>query len=108
MLILEHNLAGLERDRGAYAAAEALSRDAVERASRTLPAGRPETGLFLTGLGRTEQAQKHYEEAAATFMRARAILLAAYGPTHARVTKLAEMQAALYKEWGRPLPADLR
>ncbi len=108
VLILEHNLAGLERDRGAYAAAEALSRDAVERASRTLPAGRPETGLFLTGLGRTEQAQKHYEEAAATFMRARAILLAAYGPTHARVTKLAEMQAALYKEWGRPLPADLR
>jgi non-specific serine/threonine protein kinase len=108
VLILEHNLAGLERDRGAYAQAQALSRDAVDRAARTLPAGRPETGLFLTGLGRTEQAQKHYEDAAATFMRARAILVAAYGPAHARVAKLAEMQAALYKEWGRPLPVELQ
>jgi non-specific serine/threonine protein kinase len=108
VLILEHNLAGLERDRGDYAEADALSRDAVERASRTLPAGRPETGLFLTGLGRIEQAQKHYEAAAATFAKARAILVAAYGPTHARVAKLTEMQAALYKEWGRPLPAELR
>lgn len=108
VLILEHNLAGLERDRGEYAEAEALSRDAVERASRTLPAARPETGLFLTGLGRTEQARKHYEAAAATFARARTILVAAYGPTHARVAKLAEMQAALYKEWGRPLPAELQ
>ena len=87
---------------------EALSRDAVERATRTLPASRPETGLFLTGLGRTEQAHKHYEDAAATFMRARAILVAAYGPTHARVAKLTEMQTALYKEWGRPLPPELQ
>jgi non-specific serine/threonine protein kinase len=108
VLILEHNLAGLERDRGDYAGAEALSRDAVERASRTLPAGRPETGLFLTGLGRTEQKRKHYEDAAATFMKARTILVGAYGPTHARVAKLAEMQTALYKEWGRPVPAELQ
>jgi non-specific serine/threonine protein kinase len=108
VLILEHNLAGLERERGDYPDAEALSRDVIERASRTLPAGRPETGLFLTGLGRTQQKVKHYEEAAATFMKARAILVGAYGPTHARVTKLTEMQAALYQEWGRPLPPELR
>ncbi len=108
VLILEHNLAGLERDRGDFAKSEALSRDVVERASRTLPAGRPETGLFLTGLGRTQQKQKHYEDAAATFTKARTILVGAYGPTHARVTKLTEMQTALYKEWGRPLPAELQ
>ncbi|HEX5124099.1 MAG TPA: tetratricopeptide repeat protein [Rhodanobacteraceae bacterium] len=108
VLILEHNLAGLERDRGDFAKSETLSRDVVERASRTLPAGRPETGLFLTGLGRTQQKQKHYEDAAATFTKARTILVGAYGPTHARVTKLTEMQTALYKEWGRPLPAELQ
>ena len=108
VLILEHNLAGLERDRGDYAQSEALSRDVVERASRTLPTGRPETGLFLTGLGRTQQKQKHYEDAAATFTKARTILVGAYGPTHARVAKLTEMQTALYKEWGRPVPVELQ
>jgi len=41
-------------------------------------------------------------------LKARTILVAAYGPTHARVAKLTDMQTALYKEWGRPLPAELQ
>jgi len=40
--------------------------------------------------------------------KARTILVKAYGPTPARVAKLTEMQTALYKEWGRPPPAELR
>ena len=107
VLILEHNLAGLERDRGDFAQAEALSREVVERAARTLPPERPENGLFLTGLGRALVKEKRYEEAADTFAKARTILIAAYGPTHARVARLTEMQTALYQEWGRPMPADL-
>jgi tetratricopeptide (TPR) repeat protein len=107
VLILEHNLAGLERDRGDFAQAESLSRDVIERTARTLPSERPENGLFLTGLGRTLQKEKRYEDAADVFARARVNLVAAYGPTHARVSRLTEMQTALYKEWGRPLPADL-
>jgi tetratricopeptide (TPR) repeat protein len=107
VLILEHNLAGLERDRGDYASAETLHHAAVDGAARTLPAERPENGLFLTGLGRTLQKEKHYADAADAYARARANLIAAYGPTHERVTRLTEMQTALYKEWGRPPPADL-
>jgi non-specific serine/threonine protein kinase len=107
VLILEHNLAGLERDRGDFAQAESLSRDVIERTARTLPSERPENGLFLTGLGRTLQRQKRYEDAADVFARARVNLIAAYGPTHARVSRLTEMQTALYKEWGKPLPPDL-
>jgi non-specific serine/threonine protein kinase len=106
VLILMHNLAGLERDRGRLAEAETLQRDVIERATRTLPAGRAEIGLFLTGYGKTLQAQKRYPQAAEVYARARGILAAAYGPTHARVARLGELQAALYREWGRPLPAD--
>ncbi|HSS07994.1 MAG TPA: tetratricopeptide repeat-containing protein kinase family protein, partial [Rhodanobacteraceae bacterium] len=107
VLILEHNLAGLERDRGDYAAAEKLHHEAIDGAARSLPPERPENGLFLTGLGRTLQQEKRYAEAADTFAKARTNLIAAYGPTHARVTRLTAMQLALYKEWGRPPPADL-
>ena len=106
VLILEHNLAGLERDRGNLAAAEALHREAVDGAARSLPAERPENGLFLTGLGRTLQKEKRYADAADAYAKARVNLVAAYGPTHERVVRLTEMQTALYKEWGRPLPSD--
>lgn len=106
VLILKHNLAGLERERGRYDEAEALHRDVVRRATASLAAERPERGLFLSGLARTLQAQKRYPESAATFADARTILVAAYGATHARVVKLDEMRAALYREWGRPLPAQ--
>jgi hypothetical protein len=61
--------------------------------------------LFLAGYARTLQAQKHFAEADDTFVRARAILVAAYGAEHARVVKLDQMRKALYQEWGRPLPA---
>jgi len=108
VLILMHNLAGLERDRTRYAEAESLSREVVERAARTLPGERPENGLFLAGLAQTLQKEKRYADAANAFARARANLVAAYGPAHARVTRIAEMQSALYTQWGRPLPADLR
>ena len=105
VLILMHNLAGLERDRKQFDAAIALHREVVERATRALAPGRPELGLFLAGYARTLQAQKHFAEADDAFVRARAILVAAYGAEHARVVKLDQMRKALYQEWGRPLPA---
>ncbi|MGA9342026.1 MAG: tetratricopeptide repeat protein [Rhodanobacteraceae bacterium] len=108
VLILLHNLAGLERRRMDYAEAESMDREAVEGAARTLPATRPENGLFMAGLAQTLQKQRRYAEAAQTFAGARANLVAAYGPTHARVKRLAEMQIALYREWGKPMPAELR
>lgn len=104
VLILMHNLAGLERDRKRYDDAVVLHREVVERATRTLAPERPERGLFLFGYARTLQAQKRYAEAADAVEQARAVLVAAYGPTHARVVKLDEMRTALYREWGRPLP----
>jgi DNA-binding winged helix-turn-helix (wHTH) protein/tetratricopeptide (TPR) repeat protein len=106
VLILMHNLAGLEDERGRFVEAEALHREVVERATRTLASTRPEQGLFLVGLAQTLQKQKRYAESADTFAAARKNLLAAYGPTHARVIKLAQMEAKLYEEWGRPLPAS--
>jgi hypothetical protein len=105
VLILMHNLAGLERDRAHYDEAAALSREVVTRTARILPAERPENGLFLAGLAQTLQKQKRYAESADAFAAARKNLLAAFGPTHARVIKLEQMQAALYQEWGRPQPA---
>ncbi|HET6545751.1 MAG TPA: tetratricopeptide repeat protein, partial [Rhodanobacteraceae bacterium] len=108
VLILEHNLAGLERDRGDYAQAETLSREVVEGAARSLAPARPENGLFLAGLARTLQAERRYAEAADTFVAARTNLVAAYGPTHPRVVKLAAMQRALYQAWGRPVPGESR
>jgi len=108
VLILVHNLGGLERDRGDLATAEALNREAVAGAARTLPPERPENGLFLTGLARTLQKEKRYAESADAFANARANLVAAYGPDHARVKRLTEMQTALYTEWGKPVPAELR
>lgn len=108
VLVLEHNLAGAVRARGDLARAEALSRDVIERAARTLGPERPELGLFLTGLARTLQAQRRYEEGAAAFGRARANLLAAYGPDHPRIVALTRMQLGLYEAWGRPPPADLQ
>jgi tetratricopeptide (TPR) repeat protein len=108
VLILVHNLGGLERDRGDLAAAEALNREAVAGAARTLPPERPENGLFMTGLARTLEKAKRYEEAADAFSKARANLVAAYGPDHVRVKRLTEMQTALYADWGRPVPAELR
>jgi DNA-binding winged helix-turn-helix (wHTH) protein/tetratricopeptide (TPR) repeat protein len=104
VLILMHNLAGLERDRKRYDDAETLHREVIERATRTLAPERPERGLFLAGFARTLQAQKRYAESADTYEQARAILVAAYGATHARVVKLDQMLVALYEEWGRPLP----
>jgi tetratricopeptide (TPR) repeat protein len=108
VLILVHNLGGLERDRGDLAAAEALNREAIAGAARTLPPERPENGLFMTGLARTLQKQKRYAESADAFAAARANLVAAYGPDHARVKRLTEMQVALYTEWGKPVPAELQ
>jgi non-specific serine/threonine protein kinase len=108
VLILVHNLGGLERERGDLAAAEALNREAVAGAARTLPPERPENGLFMTGLARTLQKAGRYAEASDAFSKARANLVAAYGADHARVKRLTEMQAALYAEWGRPLPPELR
>jgi eukaryotic-like serine/threonine-protein kinase len=105
VLILMHNLAGLERDRAHYDEAEALSREVVTRSARILPAERPENGLFMAGLAQTLQKQKRYAESADAFAMARKNLLAAFGPTHARVMKLEQMQTALYQEWGRPQPA---
>jgi len=105
VLILMHNLAGLERDRKQYDAAIALHNEVVERATRTLAPGRPELGLFLAGYARTLQAQKHFAESDDAFVRARAILVAAYNPEHARVVKLDQMRKTLYQEWGRPMPA---
>jgi non-specific serine/threonine protein kinase len=105
VLILMHNLAGLERDRKQFDAAIELHREVVERATRTLAPGRPEIGLFRAGYARTLQAQKHFAEADGEFVRARAILVAAYGPEHARVVKLDQMRKALYEEWGRPVSA---
>jgi len=105
VLILMHNLAGLERDRKQFDAAIVLHREVVERASRTLAPGRPELGLFLAGYARTLQAQKHFAEADDAFVRARAILVGAYGPEHARVVKLDQMRKTLYQAWGRPMPA---
>ena len=107
VLILEHNLAGLERDRGQFGSAETLHHAAIDGAARTLPPERPENGLFLTGLGRTLQKEKRYADAADAYAKARTNLVAAYGPTHERVTRLTEMQTALYKEWGKPPPAEL-
>jgi len=104
VLILMHNLAGLERDRKRLGDAEALSREVVERATRTLQPGRPERGLFLAGLANTLLAQKRYAESADAFDQARAILVAAYGAGHARVARLDQMRAALYREWGKPMP----
>lgn len=104
VLILMHNLAGLERDRRRYNDAESLHRDVIERATRTLAPERPERGLFLAGYARTLAAEKRYAEAADAFEQARSILVAAYGPTHARVVKLDEMRGGLYKEWGKPVP----
>jgi tetratricopeptide (TPR) repeat protein len=105
VLILMHNLAGLERDRAHYDEAEALSREVITRTARILPAERPENGLFLAGLAQTLQKQKRYAEAADAFAAARKNLLAAFGPAHARVVKLEQMQTDLYQEWGRPQPA---
>ena len=72
----------------------------------TLPPERPERGLFLAGFARTLQAQKRYAEAADAFGQARTNLVAAYGPTHARVVNLDQMRVALYREWGRPMPSQ--
>lgn len=108
VLILRHNLAGLERRRGDFAAAEREDREAVERAAHSLAPERPEQGLFLAGLAQTLQNEKRYAESADVFAKARVNLLSAYGPTHARVGRLTEMQAALYREWGKPLPDELR
>ncbi|MGA9826963.1 MAG: tetratricopeptide repeat protein, partial [Rhodanobacteraceae bacterium] len=108
VLILLHNMAGLERRRNDYAEAEAMDREAVEGAARTLPFTRPENGLFMAGLAQTLQKERRYAEAAQVFSGARDNLIAAYGPAHARVKRLAEMQAALYREWGKPLPSKLR
>lgn len=104
VLILMHNLAGLERDRADYAQAESLHREVISRAAHVLTPERPENGLFLVGFAQTLQKQKRYQEAADTFAAARKNLLAAYGPTHARVAKLHDMQVTLYKQWGRPMP----
>lgn len=106
VLILEHNLAGLERDRKRYVEAETLSRGVVDRAARSLAPSRPENGLFLVGLGRTLQAQRRYAEAAETYATARKNLIAAYGPRHPRVERLTEMQLELYRDWGRPAPPE--
>ncbi|HEY2395558.1 MAG TPA: tetratricopeptide repeat protein [Rudaea sp.] len=106
VLILMHNLADLERDRKRYDDAEALHREVIERVSRTLAPERPERGLFLAGFARTLQAQKRYAESADAFAQARTNLVAAYGPTHARVVKLDQMRVALYQEWGRPMPVE--
>ncbi len=106
VLILMHNLAGLERDRKRYDDAEALHREVIDRVSRTLAPERPERGLFLAGFARTLQAHKRYAESADAFAQARTNLVAAYGPTHARVVKLDQMRVALYQEWGRPMPAE--
>ena len=57
---------------------------------------------------RWELSSGNNGDAADTFAKARVILVAAYGPSHARVTRLHEMQTALYKEWGRPLPVELQ
>ena len=54
----------------------------------------------------TLQKQKRYAESADVFSTARRNLLAAYGPTHARVIKLTQMQTKLYQEWGRPMPVS--
>ena len=103
---LERLLASPETRGQVHQAAEALHREAVDGAARSLPAERPENGLFLTGLGRTLQKEKRYADAADAYAKARVNLVAAYGPTHERVVRLTEMQTALYKEWGRPLPSD--
>jgi Tetratricopeptide repeat len=107
VLILMRNLAGLERDRGRYAEAELLQRDLIARADRVLPASRPEHGLFLAGLAQTLEKEQRFTGAAEAFARARENLLVAYDPGHARVVKLDAMSAALYKEWGKPIPGDL-
>src|SRR5262249_9607246 len=104
VLILMHNLSGLERDRAQYQQAEVLEREVIERADRTLAHERPERGLFLAGLARTLQSEKRYADAAGTLAQARANLVAAYGPSHARVLKLDQLRTEIYREWGRPVP----
>jgi len=98
VLILAHNLAGLLRKRGDLPGALKLAEDTVERADRTLGESRYEPALFRVGLAQTLQRLGRYDEADASFVRARARLAGIMGEDHARVQKIDEMRAALEAE----------
>lgn len=98
VLVLAHNLAGLLRKRDDLAGAEALARDTVERAERTLSAARYEPALFRVGLAQTLQRQGRKAEALAEFDRARERLVGLFGAEDARVQKVDAMRAALAQE----------
>lgn len=98
VLVLAHNLAGLQRKRGQYAAALALAEDTVARADRTLAEDRYEPALFRVGLAQTLQKLGRYDEAERQFRAARSRLVGVFGADHANVAKVDSMLNVLAAE----------
>ena len=96
------NLGETLRDKGAYAEAEPLLRQALTMLRRVLNDRHPDVAQGAKYLALLLYQKGDYAEAEALYQTALSINLEQYGESHPRVQEVHTQLAELYEAWGKP------